>query len=117
MTASTGRNGALEIVLGADLFDAESAERYGWVNRLLPADELDAFVDRLAANIAALPERVIAATKRAIPAEDLSAGLFARPAAGELLVGMMAAGAQTCEGERDLERLARRGAARVAAGG
>ena len=42
-----GRHRALEIVLGADLFDAETAERYGWVNRALPAAELDVFVDRL----------------------------------------------------------------------
>ncbi|GAA2695302.1 MULTISPECIES: enoyl-CoA hydratase/isomerase family protein [Actinosynnema] len=127
VTARTGRNRALEIVLGADLFDAETAERYGWVNRALPEDELDAFVDRLAANIAALPDGVIAATKRAIPAEDLSAGLvreheewaglFAKPAAGELMAGMMAAGAQTREGERDLEGLAREVGARVAARG
>ncbi|WP_284044612.1 hypothetical protein [Actinoplanes sp. M2I2] len=36
-------------MLGADLFDAETAERYGWVNLALPADELDPFVDGLAA--------------------------------------------------------------------
>lgn len=35
-----GRNRALEVVLGAGLFDAGTAERYGWVNRALPADEL-----------------------------------------------------------------------------
>lgn len=42
------RGRALEVVLGADLVDALTAERYGWVNRALPADELDAFVRRLA---------------------------------------------------------------------
>ena len=36
----TTRGRALEIVLGADLFDAQAAERYGWVNRALPADEM-----------------------------------------------------------------------------
>lgn len=54
----------LEVILGAELVDAELAERYGWVNRALPANELDAFVNRLAKNIAALPEGVIAATKK-----------------------------------------------------
>ncbi|MEU1076011.1 MULTISPECIES: hypothetical protein [unclassified Streptomyces] len=53
----------LEVVLSADLYDAETAERYGWVTRAVPADELDAIVDRLARNIAALPEGVIAAAQ------------------------------------------------------
>ncbi|HYS69534.1 MAG TPA: enoyl-CoA hydratase/isomerase family protein, partial [Gemmatimonadaceae bacterium] len=43
-----GRGRALEIVLGANDFDGETAERYGYVNRALPDDELDAFVDVLA---------------------------------------------------------------------
>ncbi len=49
------RGRALEVILGADLIDAATAERYGWINRALPAAELDDFVDRLARNIAALP--------------------------------------------------------------
>jgi enoyl-CoA hydratase/carnithine racemase len=116
----TGRNRALEIVLGADLFDAATAERYGWVNRALPADELDAFVDRLAQHIADLPEGTIAAVKSALPPHDLSAGMlrehaawagqFVRPAAERLLRGALAAGAQTRDGERTLEELLRRAA-------
>ena len=104
-------------MLGADLFDAETAERYGWVNRALPADELDTFVDRLARHIAALPPGVIAAAKRAIRPEDLSDGLLrehdawagqiARPAAERLIRGGLARGAQTSDGERDLEGLLR----------
>jgi enoyl-CoA hydratase/carnithine racemase len=39
-----GRSRALEIVLGADDFDADNAERYGWINRAIPDAELDAFV-------------------------------------------------------------------------
>jgi hypothetical protein len=34
----------MEVVLGASDFDAEQAERYGWINRSLPDAELDAFV-------------------------------------------------------------------------
>jgi enoyl-CoA hydratase/carnithine racemase len=44
-----GRGRAMEAVLGADDFDAETAERYGWINRGLPDADLDAFVARLAA--------------------------------------------------------------------
>ena len=112
-----GRNRALEAVLGAELFDAETAERYGWVNRAVPAEELDEVVDRLARNIAALPEGVIAAAKHALPPDDLAAGLqrendawagqFVRPAAEKLIRGGLAHGAQTRAGERDLEGLLR----------
>jgi enoyl-CoA hydratase/carnithine racemase len=31
-----GRSRAIEIVLGADDFDADMAERYGWINRAIP---------------------------------------------------------------------------------
>ncbi len=112
-----GHARALEAVLGADLFDAETAERYGWVNRALPADQIDSFVDRLACHIAALPDGVIAAAKRAVPPEDLSAGLmrenkawanlFILPAAETLIRGGLAHGAQTRDGERRLEELLR----------
>jgi enoyl-CoA hydratase/carnithine racemase len=116
-----GRNRALEAVLSADLYNAETAERYGWVNRALPADRLDHFVDRLARDIAALPPGVIAAAKHAIRPDDLAAGLVRendawanlifQPAAGKLISGALARGAQTRDGERDLEGLFRRTAA------
>ncbi|MFD3702095.1 enoyl-CoA hydratase/isomerase family protein [Nocardia sp. NPDC058658] len=117
LAARVGRHRALEAVLGAELFDAETAQTYGWINRAVPADELDDLVDRLARNIAALPDGVIAAAKRAVAPEDLGEGLrrehlawagtFARPAAERLIRGGMANGAQTRAGERDLEGLLR----------
>jgi enoyl-CoA hydratase/carnithine racemase len=39
-----GRARALEIVLGGSDFDADTAERYGWINRAIPDAGLDAFV-------------------------------------------------------------------------
>ncbi|WP_395943432.1 enoyl-CoA hydratase/isomerase family protein [Brevundimonas sp.] len=118
LSERTTRGRALEIVLGADLFDAATAERYGWINRALPAADLDGFVDRLARNIAALPEGVIAAAKTALPPLDLDvglqrehdawAGLFTRPAAEALIRGGLKDGAQTPDGERTLEALLRR---------
>ena len=47
-----GRGRALEIILGANDFDGDTAERYGYVNRALPDTELDVFVDTLARRIA-----------------------------------------------------------------
>ncbi|CAI1689762.1 Carnitinyl-CoA dehydratase [Serratia grimesii] len=117
LTSRMTRGRALEVILGADLIDAVTAERYGWINRALPAAELDDFVNRLAHNIAALPEGIIAAAKQAMPAPDLHegfqrehdpwAGLFARPAAESRIRGGLKAGAQTPDGERNLEKLLR----------
>lgn len=58
-----GRSRAMEIVLGADDFDADTAERYGWVNRAVPDAQLTAVVDRLARRVAAWDKPVIARTK------------------------------------------------------
>lgn len=112
-----GRARALEVVLGAELFDAELAERYGLINRALPPEELDGFVDALARRIAALPPGVAAAAKAAVDAavgsftqglaeeNELLGQVFSAQAAAELTRAALAAGAQTREGERDFEGL------------
>src|SRR5436190_17818513 len=61
-----GRGRALEIVLGANDFDGETAERYGYVNRALPDNELDGFVDALARRIASFDRRALAAAKNLV---------------------------------------------------
>src|SRR4051795_13074930 len=61
-----GRGRAMEAILGADDFDAELAERYGWINRALPDADLDAFVARLARRIASFPVEAVRSAKRAI---------------------------------------------------
>jgi enoyl-CoA hydratase/carnithine racemase len=55
LTRLMGRSRALEVMLSADDYDAELAERYGWINRALPADELGDFVSSLAHRIAGFP--------------------------------------------------------------
>jgi len=37
-----GRARALEVMLSAQDYSAKLAERYGWINRALPANALDA---------------------------------------------------------------------------
>ena len=69
-----GRGRALEVIVGSDDFDAETAERYGWVNRCLPDSELDAFVDRLARRIASFDPEAIAEAKRLINRVSLPSG-------------------------------------------
>src|ERR1700730_2019099 len=61
-----GRGRALEIVLGADDFDGDTAERYGYVNRALPDGELGSFVDALARRIASFDRRASAAAKNLV---------------------------------------------------
>jgi enoyl-CoA hydratase/carnithine racemase len=72
-----GRSRALEIVLGADDFDADIAERYGWVNRTLDDNDLDSFVDTLVRRLASFDREVLAAAKAQI-------NRFGTPTATEL---------------------------------
>src|SRR5215472_12895369 len=58
-----GRSRALEIVLSGDDFDADIAERYGWVNRALDDDDLDSFVDTLIRRLASFDRETLAAAK------------------------------------------------------
>ena len=58
-----GRGRALEIILGGNDFDGETAAAYGYVNRALADRDLDLFVDTLARRIASFDRRAIAAAK------------------------------------------------------
>jgi enoyl-CoA hydratase/carnithine racemase len=60
----TGR--ALEVILGCGDLDAELAERYGYFNRIFPADELTPFVEDLAFRMASFTAESIALAKRAV---------------------------------------------------
>lgn len=113
-----GRSRALEAILGCDDIDAATAERWGWVNRVMPADELAAFVDRLAARIASFPAHAVAAAKaRVVAAEGvLTDDLLAEGNAFNATLAavdtqaalrrFMELGGQTPDGERRLAELA-----------
>jgi enoyl-CoA hydratase/carnithine racemase len=106
-----GRARALEIVLGCDDVPADLAERWGYLNRALPPDELGPFVERLARRIASFPPEAIALAKAAVAAAEppVEPGLLeeahlfnrsvATPEARERMAGFMASGGQT----RDVE--------------
>jgi enoyl-CoA hydratase/carnithine racemase len=72
-----GRSRALEIVLSGDDFDADIAERYGWVNRTLEDGDLDSFVDSLVRRLASFDRETLAAAKAQI-------NRFGTPTAAEL---------------------------------
>ena len=88
-----GRSRALEIVLSGDDFDADIAERYGWVNRTVDDDDLDSFVDNLVRRLASFDRETLAAAKAQVnrfgtptaaelqSSNDLFFPLLARPAA------------------------------------
>jgi enoyl-CoA hydratase/carnithine racemase len=109
-----GRGRALEIVLGCDDVDAETAERWGYVNRALPEAELRPFVEALAARIASFPTEAVAHAKAAVAAaeRDPIPGLleeghrFNQTLALDETVarmeGFLAAGGQTREFELEL---------------
>jgi enoyl-CoA hydratase/carnithine racemase len=113
LTRLMGRSRALEVMLSAEDYDAELAERYGWINRAMPADALDDFVKSLAHRIAAFPAAGHAVVKDRVnaialaPAEDFrrDADLFREGAGGAAqgrIRAAMARGFQTREGEMTL---------------
>ena len=110
-----GRGRALVIIVGGEDMDAELAERYGWINRGMPADQLAGFVDSLAARIAGHPRDAVRLAKRSVDAaaagryeglreeSELFARLLAAPEAVQRLRAFLAAGGQTRAGELSLD--------------
>src|SRR5215510_9668588 len=109
-----GRARALEVMLSADDYDAELAERYGWINRALPAGTLGAFVRSLAHRIAGFPAAGRALLKDRVnaislaPADDFrrDSDLFLEcardPETQRRMRAAMTRGFQTHEGEMAL---------------
>jgi enoyl-CoA hydratase/carnithine racemase len=58
-----GRDRALEAILSSDDYDADLAERYGWVTRAIADAELDRFVDSMASRLASFDKPALAAAK------------------------------------------------------
>jgi enoyl-CoA hydratase/carnithine racemase len=120
-----GRGRALEVLVGCDDFSAEQAERYGYINRALPADELTPFVERLAHRIASFPAHTIAHVKAAVDLGalgSLAEGLLVEAHESDLSVASevtqarvteaLKVGAETYEGELELDFLSRLSPAR-----
>jgi enoyl-CoA hydratase/carnithine racemase len=114
LTRIMGRARALEVLLSAQDYDARLAERYGWINRALPASTLDDFVRALAQRIAGFPAAGVVAIKERVnaitlaPADDFrrDSDLFGeqvRTAETQRLVQTaIRRGLQTREAELDL---------------
>ena len=114
-----GRGRAMEIILGADDLDAETAERWGYLNRIYAADEVDAKVAALAERIASFPVEAVRLAKASVNASELpvqqglqeEAYLFSRllrtDSAQTNMTRFMHIGGQTREGELKVADLSR----------
>jgi len=73
-----GRGRALEIILGAEDLDAETAERWGYLNRIFAPEEIESRVAALAGRIAAFPVEAVRLAKQATDAHapDPTPGLI-----------------------------------------
>ncbi len=108
-----GRGRALEILLLAQDLDGPMAERYGYVNRLIADDRLDAEIGEMAARLQLFDHDAIARTKSHVdrvtlpdddelpPALADFRELFGRPAQQALWAELESAGLNT---DSDLER-------------
>ncbi len=72
-----GRARALEVILGGDDLDAETAERWGYLNRIFEADEIDGAVMALAQRMASFPAPSLRLAKASVLAGEapMAAGL------------------------------------------
>lgn len=116
LTRLMGRARALEVLLSADDYDAELAERYGWINQALPAKALNEFVRSLAHRVAGFPAGGQLAVKERVnaialaPAEEFrrDSDLFGEGVRKAEAQGRIQAaikhGFQTRDAEKDLGR-------------
>jgi enoyl-CoA hydratase/carnithine racemase len=117
LTRLMGRGRALEVMLSGEDYDAGLAERYGWINRALPADAIADFVRSLAHRIAGFPAVAHAVVKDRVnaialaPVEDFrrDSDLFAEavraPEAQRRIATAIKRGLQTREPELTLARM------------
>ncbi len=117
LTRLIGRGRALEVMLSAGDYDAATAEQYGWVNRALPADVVDDFVNSLAYRIAKFPVTGLAVAKERVnaialaPVEDFrrDSDLFGegsrKAEAQNQFEAAFRRGFQTRDGEMEFSRL------------
>jgi hypothetical protein len=98
----------------------QGEERYGYINRALPADELTPFVENLAHRIASFPAHAIAHAKAAVDTgafSSMAEGLLVEAHESDLSVASemtqarvteaLQVGAETYEGELEMDYLSR----------
>ena len=97
LSRNVGRKQAMEMLITGRPIDAETAVRFGLVNRAVPPAELDAAVNGLARTIATKPARVLAMGKGAFYRQAEMELEAAYDYAGEVMIENMLA-AEAAEG-------------------
>jgi len=112
-----GRGRAMELILSGDDMDAETAERWGYLNRIFEPDEIGPYVERLAKRIASFPPSAVRLARQSINQSEKPwlDGLFEEAYLFEQLLRTDAArtnmqrfleiGGQTREGELRMNEL------------
>lgn len=112
-----GRSRALEIIAGAEDIDAETAEKWGYLNRIFAPDEIDDKVAGLARKIAGYPPEAVRLAKQsvnnALPHEGnglleeafLFQQLIRTPEARVKMARFLEIGGQTRDGELRVDEL------------
>ena len=115
-----GRNRAIEIILAGVDMAADEAERWGYLNRALPANEIGPYVTNLAKRIASFPVEAVKLAKQAINSatKPLAEGLrdesyrfqqLIRTESGRRnMQKFLKIGGQTSEGELRIDELNRK---------
>jgi enoyl-CoA hydratase/carnithine racemase len=97
-----GRSRAMEVILGCEDIDAETAERWGWVNRTFPHGEVRSRADALARRVAGFPPHAVAEAKASVLRAE-------RPIADSLVDESRAFMRTLAEGRSAMERFLERG--------
>jgi enoyl-CoA hydratase/carnithine racemase len=112
-----GRHRAIEVIIGGVDLDAETAERWGYLNRALAADQIDDFVAVLARRIASFPAPAVRLAKQSInsatrPLDEglrdesyLFQSLLREESAQQNMKRFLEMGGQTREGELRIAEL------------
>ena len=119
-----GRKNAMEALLGSGDYGAKEVERFGWITRALPNDELDGFVAEIAERIAAVPNAAVRFAKQSVIFAEgalepglaqenrLFHALLEEPGIREYAQKFLAAGGETYKGELEVMELIKKLATR-----
>ena len=112
-----GHGRAMELILSGDDMDAETAERWGYLNRIFAPDAITPYVDNLARRIASFPPTAVRVAKESVNNSEkpwleglfeeayLFEGLLRTEAAQRNMQRFLGIGGQTREGESRMDEL------------
>ncbi|MEE3058919.1 MAG: enoyl-CoA hydratase/isomerase family protein [Pseudomonadota bacterium] len=112
-----GHGRAMELILSGDDMDAETAERWGYINRIFAPDAITPYVDNLARRIASFPPTAVRVAKESVNNSEkpwleglfeeayLFEGLLRTEAAQRNMQRFLEIGGQTREGESRMDEL------------